>query len=268
MGNRAIVEFDELSIYLHWNGGPESIALFMGAMREACDSELLTKYPNCAAVRLCQLTGNFFQGSLCVGLLLTDKLDGGSYLDNGIYVVGDGGYIVDLRHRLYDGTRVKVWEERRIRVANTKPSEQILEEDDDELQVTCIEEEIVPTHVVTVPEAGFGIVAQLPDDLNIRDVLAFCETFGHRPWGSDDYGAARLAQTLCNLIPEYCRVTAALGTVDELREQYPDAEVLVLSGWRVEGESTQSGDGRRIFDRLPLGAVMDDRNVVVKHLFQ
>lgn len=263
MGNRALVEFDELSVYLHWNGGPESIARFMGAMREACSQELLTKYPNCAAVRLCQLVGNWFAGTTSIGLNRTDPSYDGSGLDNGVYVVGDGCYITAVRE---GGADYQEYLDSRVRKANAKLQGGALMED--EMTLVPVEEAIVPTHVVTVPKAGFGIVVQLPDDLNIRDVFAFCETFGHRSWSVDDYGGARLAQILCNLVPEYCRVTAALGTVDELREQYPDAEVLVLSGWRVEGESTQSGDGRRIVDRLPLGAVTDDRNVVVKHLFQ
>ena len=43
MGNRAVVIFDDdpnvgssLGVYLHWNGGPESVLAFMQATQERC----------------------------------------------------------------------------------------------------------------------------------------------------------------------------------------------------------------------------------------
>ena len=63
MGNRAIVIFkdgEEYSphVYLHWNGGIESVAAFLTEMNRRGWHR--TDY---AAARFCQVVGEFFSGS-------------------------------------------------------------------------------------------------------------------------------------------------------------------------------------------------------------
>lgn len=95
MGNRACVVFTDgrnfsPAIYLHWNGGPESVYAFLDALKRYgalgdCD---------CAAACLTQLVGNYLGGTLSLALFNFEeppaRLDPG---DNGLYLVtlrGDG----------------------------------------------------------------------------------------------------------------------------------------------------------------------------------
>lgn len=99
MGNRACVVFTdgrELSpaIYLHWNGGPESVYAFLDALnRYGAMGDI-----EHAAARFTQLVGNYFGGTLSVALMgftgpLPSTIDPD---DNGIYLVRPkrGGYTV------------------------------------------------------------------------------------------------------------------------------------------------------------------------------
>lgn len=104
MGNRAVIttKDHDLALYLHWNGGRDT-------------AEPLLKYcelkgyraPNTDCygwARLAQVVGNFFGGSLSVGIDRFDHL--GDQGDNGIYVI-DGWKIV-AREGLYDGIEEQV----------------------------------------------------------------------------------------------------------------------------------------------------------------
>lgn len=100
MGNRAVVFFKGADasqtggVYLHWNGGPESILAFLGAM---LDRKWMR--PDYASARFVQVVGEFFdlQGD-CQGLSLgicarppiiddVEALEATSPGDNGVYVV-------------------------------------------------------------------------------------------------------------------------------------------------------------------------------------
>jgi hypothetical protein len=88
MGNRANVIFPEarVAVYLHWNGGLESVVAFLDYMNErriGADSY--------GAARFCQIVGNFFGGELSLGVdgcgthtvefrALADGMDGGAYV--------------------------------------------------------------------------------------------------------------------------------------------------------------------------------------------
>jgi hypothetical protein len=100
MGNRAVVVFDEAgsispAIYLHWNGGPESVYAFLAEL----DSREVRADGEYDAARFIQIVGEFFDQDHHTGLSLGvwngpakidvaepsfAKLDVG---DNGIYVV-------------------------------------------------------------------------------------------------------------------------------------------------------------------------------------
>jgi len=96
MGNRAVIAFqeenwrtvqpDSLGIYLHWNGGPESVTAFLDAAKElGVRSE--NEY---GAARLCQIIGNWFGGTLSIGIGTCRTMD----TDNG----DNGTYVVDLKN--------------------------------------------------------------------------------------------------------------------------------------------------------------------------
>ena len=63
MGNRAVIAFenkpDAVGIYLHWNGGRNSVEGFLEAGKEVC---LLGDHPY-AMAQLVQLIGQFFGGN-------------------------------------------------------------------------------------------------------------------------------------------------------------------------------------------------------------
>lgn len=88
MGNRAYIAFEEskVSVYVHWNGGPESVVSFVDYMNEA---GVRTGDPAYACARLAQIIGNYFGGILSVGI----EARSGSWKtlhgeDNGAYLVG------------------------------------------------------------------------------------------------------------------------------------------------------------------------------------
>lgn len=89
MGNRAVIALGDkptsIGIYLHWNGGPESVKAFLDATRT------LTKArggdSQYTPARLIQVIGNFFGGSDSLGIGHVGGMD----TDNG----DNGAYIVD-----------------------------------------------------------------------------------------------------------------------------------------------------------------------------
>ena len=103
MGNRAVITSKEnfenngVGIYLHWNGGYDSVSAFL----KYCE---LKGYrsptsDNYGWARLCQVIGNFFGGSTSIGIDTVDKLDCDNW-DNGVYII-DGWKIVDRKY--FDG---------------------------------------------------------------------------------------------------------------------------------------------------------------------
>lgn len=93
MGNRAVITASQLKtsglgIYLHWNGGPESVLAFLHeakerGFRDPCSDQ------SYGMARLCGLIHEFFgvktETSLGIGTL--DNLDCDNW-DNGVYVIG------------------------------------------------------------------------------------------------------------------------------------------------------------------------------------
>ena len=102
MGNRAVITLDKtptsnsVGIYLHWNGGAESILAFAEAAKK-----LKVRTPNgdapYALARLVQIIGNFFGGTLSVGVGTLDNLDCDNG-DNGLFIVDWAGEIVTLKN--------------------------------------------------------------------------------------------------------------------------------------------------------------------------
>ena len=93
MGNRAVITIKEKdtpqedwnSLYLHWNGGHDSVAPFLHVAKLygiRCNSD--SSY---AIARLSQLIGNTLGGTLSLGVGAYKCLDTQS--DNGVYIVED-----------------------------------------------------------------------------------------------------------------------------------------------------------------------------------
>jgi len=106
MGNRAVIAFEnmpEVGIYLHWNGGPESVLAFLEetkrrGVRDPADDALYS------FARLTQTIAEFFtrggglagyQLSIGVGPLSQLDTDNGN---NGTYWVGEGFRITRREH--------------------------------------------------------------------------------------------------------------------------------------------------------------------------
>lgn len=103
MGNRAVITTKEnyenngVGVYLHWNGGYDSVSAFL----KYCELKgYRTPDTDCYGfARLCQVIGNFFGGALSVGINTVDRLDCDNW-DNGVYII-KGWKIVDRKH--FDG---------------------------------------------------------------------------------------------------------------------------------------------------------------------
>lgn len=103
MGNRAIIttrdnyNTNKIGVYLHWNGGRDSVEAFLKYCK-------LKGYrppeQDCYGwARLCQVIGNFFGGTLSVGIDNFDQ-DEGQWADNGTYII-ENWEIVDRKHFNY-----------------------------------------------------------------------------------------------------------------------------------------------------------------------
>jgi hypothetical protein len=102
MGNRAVISTsahpESIGIYLHWNGGRDSVEAFLKYCElKGYEPPALNGY--CLGygfARLCQVIGNFFGGTMSLGLdkLYNLDVDNG---DNGLYII-NGWKIVDRKY--------------------------------------------------------------------------------------------------------------------------------------------------------------------------
>lgn len=99
MGNRAVitaktksekVDPNAIGIYLHWNGGRDSVQAFL----KYCEikGHRSPTSDNYGWARLAQVIGNFFGGSCSIGIDVCENLDCDNG-DNGVYFI-DGWEIV------------------------------------------------------------------------------------------------------------------------------------------------------------------------------
>lgn len=99
MGNRAVLttRAKGTSCYLHWNGGRDSVEAFL----KYCELKgYRSPDTDCYGwARLVQVIGNFFGGTLSVGIDTYDRLDTDNW-DNGVYII-EGWNIVGREY--FDG---------------------------------------------------------------------------------------------------------------------------------------------------------------------
>jgi len=88
MGNRAVIatEKKDIGIYLHWNGGRDSVEAFLEYCR--LKGYRTPENDSYGWSRLAQVIGNFFGGTTSVGIGLYDTLDTDNF-DNGVYIIRD-----------------------------------------------------------------------------------------------------------------------------------------------------------------------------------
>lgn len=90
MGNRAVIttrenfENNGVGVYLHWNGGRDSVEAFL----EYCErKDYRPPTSDCYGwARLCQVIGNFFGGTTSIGIDKVNNLDCDNW-DNGVYII-------------------------------------------------------------------------------------------------------------------------------------------------------------------------------------
>lgn len=108
MGNRAVITASKtrtkgVGIYLHWNGGEESVQAFLDVAkaRGFRDPSSGESY---GLARLCGLIHEFFgvNDSTSLGIGTLEQLDCDNW-DNGVYVIGKDWQVVD---RWGEGSRI------------------------------------------------------------------------------------------------------------------------------------------------------------------
>lgn len=91
MGNRAVIchskTKNSTAIYVHWNGGLESVLAFLEVCRRR-GYRCPTDDSSYGMARLCGLICEFFGGDLSVGIGPLSTLDTDNH-DNGAYLIGE-----------------------------------------------------------------------------------------------------------------------------------------------------------------------------------
>jgi hypothetical protein len=130
MGNRAVITSKEnfenngIGIYLHWNGGYDSVSAFL----KYCELQGYRSptSDNYGWARLCQVIANYFGGSTSIGIDVVNNLDCDNW-DNGVYII-DGWEIVDRKYNRYEEQMNYNLEEMLIDIDNSMPEKEQLGE--------------------------------------------------------------------------------------------------------------------------------------------
>lgn len=175
MGNRAIIVMDtpkptSIAIYLHWNGGRDSVESFLLATRKRMGGRLGDVSYGIA--RLIQVVTAHFPGALSVGVSTYN----GSAGDNGVYVVSSK--TMEIIDRLdFDSTEQNDYDPEEfsdhIVDALNKADEYYQREDDPEPEVKPTAEKLIDN----VPN-GYHLIHN--DRLPVEeDSITFAITFEH-----------------------------------------------------------------------------------------
>ena len=119
MGNRAFICFENnpINIYVHWNGGIESVKAFCDAAKERGFADP-TSDASYAMARLIGLIHEFFgvtdSSSLgvCTFSSAEEEIDAITYADNGKYIIGKDWQIICHYQYSYD-------DQKRVELATT-----------------------------------------------------------------------------------------------------------------------------------------------------
>ena len=130
MGNRAVIATEDkgVGVYLHWNGGKESVETFLAY----CDLKgYRPPETDCYGwARLCQVCGNFFGGSTSLGIDKYERLDTDNW-DNGVYIIKDWK-IIGREFQKYSDYELKPeeLEERLIDLNEDQPTKEQLSKEE------------------------------------------------------------------------------------------------------------------------------------------
>lgn len=105
MGNRAVISMAcegipkeySPSIYVHWNGGRNSVECFLQTAKHL----KVRPEETYGMARLCQIIGNFFGGTLSLGMGAYCQLDTDN-IDNGVYWINSKFEIIDREHNEHE----------------------------------------------------------------------------------------------------------------------------------------------------------------------
>ena len=105
MGNRAVIQMQgqDVGMYLHNNGGLDTIQPLLDVAKEYG-----VRGDDYGIARLAQMMGNFFGGTLNVGVSTIDKLDRDNG-DHGTYVIDNKFNIVERLFQRYPGYEQEHW---------------------------------------------------------------------------------------------------------------------------------------------------------------
>lgn len=98
------VEGSTIGVYLHWNGGEESVTAFLRAAKDLDVRAPANGNESYFYARFVQVIGNFFGGTTSVGVDSLDNLDTDNG-DNGVYVVDADFKIVKRNYVKLTGLR-------------------------------------------------------------------------------------------------------------------------------------------------------------------
>lgn len=108
MGNRAVVtvEGSKVGVYLHWNGGEDSITAFLRAAKDLEVRAPANGNESYFYARFTQIIGNFFGGTTSVGIDALENLDTDNG-DNGTFVI-DAAFNIIKRDHVPKSQRVQM----------------------------------------------------------------------------------------------------------------------------------------------------------------
>jgi len=106
--DNGVQDENSVGIYLHWNGGRDSVEGFLQAAKDYG-----LRSGSYGVARLTQIIGNCFPGTLSVGVDMLNKLDCDNY-DNGVYWVDKEFNIVGREYN----TRADFKEQQQYKLAD------------------------------------------------------------------------------------------------------------------------------------------------------
>jgi len=148
---------DKLGIYLHWNGGYDSVHAFLTycKAKQYCEPTDDEAY---SLARLVQVISNFFGSGLSIGIDTMNNLDCDNY-DNGVYIIGTDWEIVDRQY--FNGCEQENYKLRDmlIKINESQPEKLTIEEIDEackkemekNTQKKCIEDVLEDESLKDVP---------------------------------------------------------------------------------------------------------------------
>ena len=132
MGNRAVitiakydtngkviekVDDNEIGVYLHWNGGYDSVNAFLKYCKLCGHRE--PEQDNYGWARLCQVIGNYFGGTTSIGIDTCNHLDCNNW-NNGVYLIHNWEIVGRVYHEGREQTNYDL-REMLVEINNRQP---------------------------------------------------------------------------------------------------------------------------------------------------